>query len=411
MIQPLVITFSLKWPVSSLIDHSPFAMPHIKLVQSEQDFAELEQAWRRLSGEDVNCSVFSGWDWQHLWWKHYGNAADKQRKLNIIVLYDGAFSPDTVCAILPLYSQRIRFLKIGQATELRLLGTGGDTSPDYLGPLLSTSITEDCLKALCDAIATISWDVLNFTDMRDSPLFLQALSEATNKVSRYQSKSLCSTIRYIDFNAGTEHNGDENKGFDHYLKQLSSNQRKQVKRRRRRFEASGNTRFFVWPNDRSLDMAFDKLIHLHKLRWEEKSEDGSFNSQAYVEFHRSVMNALHIQDRLRLYCLEHDGDIMAMEYSYKWHNSIYSFQCGYDPKFSEHRPGQLLLNYSIESAIGENLEHYDLLKGDYSYKASAAKEQRNTRRHLAYRTTLGGLQLLASVRTKSALRKLARKSA
>lgn len=368
-------------------------MSHIKLIDSTSEFASLEKAWRQLSEQSTSCSVFNSWDWQWLWWKTYSQEKSRERKLQILVLYDHTgpennhkqeADPHNICAILPLYSQTIQFLKVGHAKELRLIGTGGDTSPDYLGPLLSDNISASHLQLLCNAVATMTgWDTLHLSDLQEQTAFIDCLDKALASSTLSRTKSTCSVIHYI--NLGND--------FNDYLAQLSSNQRKQIKRRRRRFEESGDTRFFVWPNTKDLEPAFEQLTKLHLQRWSEKTGAGSFTSDSYLSFHRAVMEALQERDNLRLYCLEHNGVIMAVEYSYQWNNAIYSFQCGFNPEYQEYRPGQLLLNYSIENAIEENVRQYDLLKGDYDYKRSAAKEQRNTLRYNARQRNVIGLLL------------------
>lgn len=352
-------------------------MLQVQTLTQLEEFDALEDEWRVLSAQCPTSSVFNSWDWQRHWWRVYGASHD----LAIITLRNS----EQLQMILPLYIGQTRALKIAAVRELRMLGTGGDTSPDYLGPLYRADTDASAFNTLCEALDQLAnWDVARLRDLHAHPAFCKALA------ARFGEPRECARIRFINLP----------NSFDDYLQTLSSNQRKQVRRRRRRFEELGNTRFYRWPAERAIDEAFDSLVTLHTKRWQDTADAGSFDTPEYLDFHKSIMQALHTRDALRLYCLELNGAMIAMEYSYKWNNAVYSFQCGYDPDHSELRPGQLLLNYSIENAISEGLGQYDMLKGDYDYKLSAAKEQRATRSFECFRVT--GAGRLASFSTELA---------
>ncbi|MFK8018951.1 MAG: GNAT family N-acetyltransferase [Pseudomonadales bacterium] len=333
-----------------------------------KQFRALEDEWRELSAQCPTASIFNGWDWLWNWWQVYG----LQQPLALITVRDEC---GQLQGILPLYIAESKALKLAPVRELRLIGTGGDTSPDYLGPLYRSDCGDSLFTLMCEAIDQLAaWDVARFTDLTNNTAFCNALA------ARFGELDGCAQIRFIQLPSS----------FGEYLGTLSSNQRKQVRRRRRRFEEMGETRFYRWPATQAIDSAFDSLVALHNKRWDGVEDAGSFNTSKYLAFHRAVMQALHTRDELRLYCLELNEQMIAMEYSYKWNDTIYSFQCGYDPQFSELRPGQLLLNYSIENAIEEGLKEYDMLKGDYDYKVSAAKDQRETRSLQSFRVTGAG---------------------
>ena len=84
------------------------------------------------------------------------------------------------------------------------------------------------------------------------------------------------------------------------------------------------------------------------------------------------------RDRLRLHCLELSGKIVAMYYFYKFRDATYLMQSGFDPDASDVRPGQVLLGYVVEHAIGERLAVLDFLRGDHRYKEELANGERET---------------------------------
>jgi CelD/BcsL family acetyltransferase involved in cellulose biosynthesis len=88
------------------------------------------------------------------------------------------------------------------------------------------------------------------------------------------------------------------------------------------------------------------------------------------------MHALMKKGCLRLYCLEAEGKIIAMDYCYRWNGEIMGFQRGFDPAYEKLSPGNVLLGYQIEHAIGEKNHSFDFLKGDHEYKRYVAKNTR-----------------------------------
>jgi CelD/BcsL family acetyltransferase involved in cellulose biosynthesis len=87
--------------------------------------------------------------------------------------------------------------------------------------------------------------------------------------------------------------------------------------------------------------------------------------------------------------LELDGRIAAMFYFYHFRRRIYLMQSGFDPDFAALKPGQVLLGYVIEHAIGEGHEVLDFLRGDHRYKEELATGSRETRFSTAFRVNFG----------------------
>jgi hypothetical protein len=66
-------------------------------------------------------------------------------------------------------------------------------------------------------------------------------------------------------------------------------------------------------------------------------------------------------------------------------------QSGFDPDFSDVKPGQVLLGHIIENAISEGTKILDFLRGDHRYKDELATGERETVYVTAYRPRPGSL--------------------
>jgi CelD/BcsL family acetyltransferase involved in cellulose biosynthesis len=336
---------------------------HIEVIDNLADFEMLREEWEDLVQSSSSSSVFVSWHWQYHWWRNYAGAG---AQLRILV----ARADRQVTGIVPLYMARKQILKRFHYQVLQFIGMGGDTSPDYLDAIIVADRVEQTLQSLADFIfeKLQDWQLLTLSEMPGDSLFLSYLSEAASRQRLATKKAMRANISYIEL-------PDD---WEKYLQQLSANRRAQLRRSRNKFARAGDGKCFVLRDEYQLDWAIKKLIELHHKRWQGRTEQYAFSSPNYIAFHTSVMHAFMRQNRLRLFCLELDEKIIAMLYCYKWKDTMYYFQGGFDPDYHHLQPGQVIMGHAIERAIQERLKIFDMLKGNYAYKESLAKSSKNT---------------------------------
>jgi CelD/BcsL family acetyltransferase involved in cellulose biosynthesis len=346
-------------------------MVQVRVVESGSEMASLAARWEELQNEATVTSVFGSFDWQHLWWETYGRG----KPLRLLVATAGA----ALVGILPLYLDTVPMLRY-PVRLLRFVGTGGDTFPDDLGPVLAAGREQEVARALAAAVMGLAgWDVLYLTDMDPTSAFTAAIGAAARTAGHGTVPERSERIAYMDLPAS----------WDLWLKSLSGDRRYRIRNIRKKCSAAHPTRFFVWDDPATLDQGVDRLVHLHHKRWEKAGQSHAFSSPEYVRFHRSVMAACFRRDRLRLYCLELSGEIVAMYYFYKFRDRVYLMQSGFDPDFGQVKPGQVLLGYIVEHAIGEGHKVLDFLRGDHRYKDELATGERETVQLTAFHRGVG----------------------
>lgn len=346
----------------------------ITVVDTNDGFAALREQWDALQNSSIETSIFLSWEWQFYWWKYYG----KQQKLRLLLVTSG----DRIVGILPLYIQPVTLFRQIQVSLLRLVGTGGDTSPDYLGPILERGTENETAQLLADFVLTHmqDWDVLRLTDMPQDSIFQQALTSLCRERNVRFSHGLSARIAIIPLP----------ESWEAYLGSMTSSHRYNMVSRMRKLERQFRMRFFAWSDAENIDTAVDRLIELHCLRWQGRNESHAFSSPEYIDFHREVIRVCLERGWLRLYCLEADNVIIAMHYCYRFRNQIFEFQGGFDPAYAKFALGQVITGYSIQNAIEEGNSVYDFLRGDYEHKDSWAKEKKETQFVMADRGNLAG---------------------
>jgi CelD/BcsL family acetyltransferase involved in cellulose biosynthesis len=334
----------------------------IELVTSTQAFDALEADWRALEARSARGSVFLSWDWQRLWWTHYGCG----RQLRILI----ARADNAVVGLFPLYLEHHRVARILRVRKLRPIGAGGDTSPDDLGILAEPSCEQAVAQAFVHHILTSPerWHLLDLVDLPSDSALVDCLARQAAQQPALIHREPPNRITYGDLPAN----------WDSYRQSLSRNRREVLGRKRRRFEQQPGARFEQIVDAAQLDPAFERLAELHRRRWQGRTDELGFTSTQYLGFHRDVMRALLERNSLLLYALEMNGDIIAMFYGFRHAQTCYYFQAGFDPQHAALSPGEVLMGYVIEAAIGAGCTRFDMLKGDYGHKRHFFQQTRQT---------------------------------
>jgi len=386
---PLLPVADAQSDSSSTEPASAAARLRVVELNSDDAFAAMRDRWCALHERALHASIFNGWTWQHAWWRHYG---DGHRLCILEAVIDG----ETV-GILPLWIERQRRFKWLPVRFMRPVGTGGNTAPDDLEPLLHPLHSAAASQALAAAVLDRCkhWDVLSVSDLRgDSPISCALLDAAR----AHGLEGIVRTSARISFARLPD-------TWESYLSGLSADRRYAIRSGRRKFEATAGARLFTWNDVALLDQAVDRLAHLHRLRWSDSGASRSFAEGAYVEFHRELIHSFTKSDQVRLYAMEVQGEVIAMYYCYRFRGAVYYFQGGFDPAFEKLRPGVVLMGYAIQRAIEDGDRIFDMLRGEYDFKKQWARELRETATTEIARRTLGGVAHVLSTRRLPALKR------
>jgi CelD/BcsL family acetyltransferase involved in cellulose biosynthesis len=344
----------------------------IQLVDTPELFVRLREEWDALLAVAEEASVFVSWEWLYNWWRHYGQG----HKLRILIARENG----RLTGILPLYVQSVALYRRFGVELVRFIGTGGDTAPDYLGPLLAPGMEERTARALSEHLvnALHGWTVLSLSDLKSESLFLGTLEAACRANGTAHTRTVSARIAYIPLPAS----------WDDYLAGVSRDRRYTIRNTRKKFEALNDSKFYVWTEEEGVDRILDNLIDLHHRRWQEKGTPHAFSTSAYVGFHRDVIHACAPRGWIRFYCIEALGAPFAIFYCYRFRNQIFYFQAGFNPDYQRYRPGLVLIGYAAESAIQEGNTVFDFLRGEHLYKTQWGKASRMTQGISAYRPGL-----------------------
>ena len=153
--------------------------------------------------------------------------------------------------------------------------------------------------------------------------------------------------------------------WDEYLRYLSGKQRHEVRRKLRRLESRGPSRFYMADAGAGLDGAVDQFLRLFHLNRKDKSR---FMDDTMGGYFRALIAQLARHDLLRLYFLDVADRPVAAVLCFDYMGTRYLYNSGYDAAYQDLSVGVLSKVFSIQAAIENGCRRYDFLKGAEEYK-------------------------------------------
>jgi len=164
--------------------------------------------------------------------------------------------------------------------------------------------------------------------------------------------------------------------WDDYLAGRSRQLRSQLGRKLRRLRREHEVRFRRTRRPEEVATDLGILFELHDARWAERPSSSSLGDPAIRAFHLDFATAALDRGWLRLFVMEVDEAPVAALYGWLVGGRWSYYQAGFDPAWSRHSPGMLLLAETIREAIAEGASEYDMLRGDEAFKRRFATSSR-----------------------------------
>ena len=312
----------------------------------------LRDDWIRLAEQGSN--VFATWEWNELWWKHYGRG----RRLCVGVAKRDA----EIVAIVPLFLWSDRPLRV-----LRLLGHGHG---DRLGPILDEGTDATAADALRGALAVAPHDLFVGDWLPGHRDWAGALRGRVLRTTGYPILPL----------AG--------RSWDELLGGTSGRFRKSVRQSRNRLERSHAVRFRSIDAE-SLAADLDAVFRLHLARFGQ--HQGCHFCREFEPFQRDFAALAFERGWLRLLLLELDGVAVAAEFGFLFHGVYFAYQSGRDPAWDRESVGFVLEVETIRRMLDEGAVEFRFLGGEEPYKYRFPTEDPRLETVLVAATTRGRL--------------------
>ena len=330
----------------------------------------LASGWRSLASSSRSATVFQSYDWNRVWWNHFGRKFG--RRLHILTFHD---SSDTLVGIAPFYTSYYF------CTPLRRLAFIGMGSSDYLDVITHDDYKTAVLEALeSTLLSDRAWHIADFQQLREGGAF-----RSESEYPARARETIGEPAPFINLPAT----------WPDFLATLGKKTRSNIGYYERTLHKLYEVQIGWITDAAQIDDEMTALFELHQRRWNKRWLPGVFGNASTQSFHRDVAKALHEHGHLRLFRIALDGETQASLYCFSFGDRICYYQGGFEPSLSKLSLGTVLTANAIKTAIEEKKPVFDFLRGDEEYKAKwTSLAAHNARRIAVHSVVLAPLTLV-----------------
>jgi CelD/BcsL family acetyltransferase involved in cellulose biosynthesis len=347
----------------------------VAVHESVESISAFVPEWDALLEKVPGATTFSTWEWLGAWWRSFGNG-----HLFIVALYD---SSDLV-GLAPLYITNKTAGSTLNLNILRFLGDGSGDS-DNLEVIARPGYEDSVALTLIEFLKQSpgKWQLVDFSTM-------PAESAVGKRFSRYLNSQDWMTyerMKPASFVPLPE-------TWPAYFQTLSSEDRNNLIRYRKRLEKRYYARFYRAVTESEVKHCLATMYRLHQRRWQLRGEKGTFAETQRRRFYADISPLFLKRGWLELWALDLDGRTVAVQFAFRYRDQVFQLQEGFDPEYSSDRVGTLLRAHVLEQLIARGIRCYDFLGGEPGYKARwRAVTNHYTFLQFARSRSLGGLYL------------------
>ena len=316
---------------------------HVRVLSEWSAAAPFRERWNELAR---GASVFQTYEWHEAWWQAFATT----ETLHVLV----AFHSGEVVGIAPMVSH---------GGELRFIGTGNHAS-DYAQFLAADPAA---LDALLTWIAHNAWRWRHI-DLYNIPSQSPQLSAITGVFAAH--RLAFDSAPLID--CPTRLLGDPEAD-------RAATNKKSLKRHFNHFSRSGTLEFRHVEDRAEIAAHLDTFFAQHIARRALTSDPSQFLREEQQRFYRNLAETMPLE-WLRFAIVTHDERPIAYHFGFEFGRKFVWYKPAFDAELAKESPGEVLLKFLLEYAIGRKLSEFDFTVGSESFKYRFANVIRTNHR-------------------------------
>lgn len=323
----------------------------IRVYADLEQLRDLRPAWENLLQAFPEATAFSTWEWLAPWWRSFGAG----QQLLGVGFFD---STETLAGLALLSLAKERFPGGQRLRVIRMMGAGSHDSDNLdfpVRPGYEFAVAESLREFL--ESQKEHWDLCELYTLPQNSLVGTGLQE----VLRH-----CGWPCFVDPIPSSFIQLPET--WDGYMRQLSSRERSKIRYRQQKLEKRYQLYFHKCTDSRELPARLAMLFELHEKRWRLRGERGSFASASRRQFYAEMADAFLERGWLQFWFLELNGKPVASQYGFRYGQTVFALQVGFDPAYSTESVGYVLSAFVLKRLIEEGVRRYDFLAGQDSSK-------------------------------------------
>ena len=274
--------------------------------------------------------------WLKVWWQKIGGEAE----LYLSTIRQG----EKIIGVSPL------MVREGKASLV-----GSVDVCDYLDFVIAPAWEQDFFTVLLDDLKERGISLLEMSSLRPDSTVL------THLVNIARDKGYDVLCQPEDVSAEM----DLPDNWEDYLALLNTKQRHEIRRKLRRLSEAGKVDYHFVDNNAEVSHGMDIFLKMFTESREDKAE---FLTMQMESFLRGMADNMAEAGLLRFGVLELDTVPVAMIICFDYHDCLYLYNSGYDPRYNTLSVGLLSKVLCIQECIQEGKKRFDFLKGSDAYK-------------------------------------------
>ncbi len=317
----------------------------LQVYETLADLESLRSSWHDLLTEFPGATTFSSWEWLVPWWRAFGAS----QQLLVLAFVDRS---EGLVGLAPLSLEQRRSISAMNMRVLRLLGDGSGDS-DNLDFPVRAGYEDQVARMLLEYLDKSKfWDCCEFNTLPANSCVGKCLERqvAERRWTLYRYQNAASMVSMGET-------------WESYLANLSAKERGKVAYRKKRLEKKYRVRYYKCENEAQVPGCLKILYDLHQKRWQGVGEPGSFKSAARRQFYSELASLLVERGYLEFWLLDLDEGPVAAQFGFRFGDTVFSLQEGYEPLYSSDSVGYVLRAHVIRQLMAAGVRHYHFLAG------------------------------------------------
>ena len=327
--------------------------PRMEVVEitTEDELDSLRSDWNQLASQLEVPSPFHSWEWNRLWWKHFGVG----HRLHILVFRRAG----QAMGIAQLYERGLGFgrIKLPALVPIGWEGYGrGKGITEQLEFLFPSDARDDLFRALGGWLETRPWTALIVSGLHEQgalPSWFVAHQAVAREPVEYPYRELPQT-------------------WDEFVKTLNKSMRDNVKYYPKLMVRKGHPfEFEVASTPEAIPDGLSVFFDLHRARAESQMRVHHGNRFRYPRrraFVREVAPLLAAHDELKIGILRVRGEAVASQMWLEKGDTMFMNYSGYLPEWAEYSVGMICAAEAFKYGIARGIKRVEFLQGSGQFK-------------------------------------------
>ncbi|WP_417383313.1 GNAT family N-acetyltransferase [Gimesia sp.] len=318
---------------------------HIRDKDQTQDCLQI---WQNLEAQFEAVPLMCSAVWTSTWIEQYGDllpysfvvASRNNTPCGICLLTEGVEQFDGPLPIKTLH-----------------LGTAGEPAADsvcveYNSLLIQPADQSTFINALLELLSDHpNWDSLSFDGFASDELESWNLSLPETSVRKIES-------RYFDLKLIREEEREVISGFGYSTR----------KNLRKNMKTYGNLTTEWAETIEQAESIFADLVELHQTRWQKEGQPGSYASERFTQFHKTLIQKLIPTGQMGLFRVKIEDEVIGCVQVLIDRNRVLCYQGGSAEYCGKLSPGVITDYLCIEECFQRGFDAYDFLAGNSHHK-------------------------------------------